>query len=235
MNAPSILEQLKQLGSEQTKKTFLNHGAREPFYGVKVEDLKKIQKKVKFNYELSMELFRSGNSDAMYLAGLIADASNMTKDDLREWADKAYWYMLSEYTVAWVASESPYGLELALEWIDSDKENIASSGWATLASLVAIANDSAIDKALFSSLLQRVSETIHTAQNRVRYAMNTFVIATGGYCSHLTATAADVAQKIGKVQVNMGGTACKVPLATEYIIKMHQRGTLGKKRKSPRC
>ena len=46
--------------------------------------------------------------------------------------------------------------------------------------------------------------------------------------------AMQVAAKIGKVSVDMGGTACKVPLATEYIEKTLQR-TQYKKRKSARC
>jgi hypothetical protein len=35
------------LGNEQTKKIHLRHGAIEPLFGVKVGDLKAIQKKVK--------------------------------------------------------------------------------------------------------------------------------------------------------------------------------------------
>jgi hypothetical protein len=33
----------------------------------------------------------------------------------------------------------------------------------------------------------------------------------------------------------MGGTACKVPDALEYIARVEQRGTQGKKRKSAFC
>ena len=80
---------LKSLGSEQTKKVLTRHGAKEPFYGVKVEDLKKIQKKIKINDTLAKELYETGNSDAMYLAGLIADPTAMTKSDLNNWAKKA--------------------------------------------------------------------------------------------------------------------------------------------------
>jgi hypothetical protein len=46
MTATEVLKELESLGSEQTKKVFKRHGAREPFYGVKVADLKKIVKKV---------------------------------------------------------------------------------------------------------------------------------------------------------------------------------------------
>ena len=235
MSLDEIMQQLQEMGSESIKKVLVKHGAKEPFFGVKIEDLKKIVKKIKTDYALSLELYNTGNSDAMYLAGLIADPLKMTRGNLNDWAEKAYWYMLSEFTVAWVASESPYGTELALQWIESDKENIAAAGWSTLASIASIKNDNEIDTALYKQLLGRVSKTIHSEKNRVRHTMNSFVITVGGYCTHLSADAINVASTLGKVKVDMGGTACKVPLATEYITKMHERGTLGKKRKTAIC
>ena len=235
MTLDEIMHQLQQLGSESIKKTLLNHGAREPFFGVKVEDLKKIQKKIKKDYALSLELFNTGNSDAMYLAGLISDPAKMTLENLNEWAEKAYWYMLSEFTVAWVAAESLLGFEMGLKWIESEKENIAAAGWSTLASIAAIIPDSEIDTELYRHLLERVSKTIHSEKNRVRHTMNNFVITIGGYCNHLQQEANETAQSIGKVSVNMGATACKVPLATDYIKKMHGRGSLSKKRKTAMC
>src|SRR6516165_8769194 len=117
MNAVEIVAELKTLGSESIKKVLSKHGAREPFYGVKVEHLKKIQKRVKTNYTLALELYETGISDAMYLAGLIADDAKMTKKDLQRWVEQAYWYMLSEFTVPWVTAGSKHGRELALAWI----------------------------------------------------------------------------------------------------------------------
>ena len=78
----------------------------EPFYGVKVGDLKILVKKIKTDHNLALELYQTGNSDAMYLAGLIADENLVTRKVLQDWAKKAYWYMLSEYTVPWLAAES---------------------------------------------------------------------------------------------------------------------------------
>jgi len=230
-----IMQQLQQNGNKSAKNVFLKHGACEPFFGVKVEDLKKIQKKIKVDYSLSLELYDTGNSDAMYLAGLIADPLKMTREDLNHWAEKAYWYMLSEYTIAWVASENLYGLELALQWIESEKEQVATAGWATLASIASLKSDNEIEATLYLKLLERVAQTIHSEKNRVRQSMNNFVITVGGYCSHLSESAKVVASALGKVEVDMGGTACKVPVAIDYIKKMHDRGTLGKKRKSARC
>jgi hypothetical protein len=65
--------------------------------------------------------------------------------------------------------------------------------------------------------------------------MNGFVIAVGTYVEPLTAFALEVGAKIGRVSVDMGGTACKVPFAPDYIKKVQQRGSIGKKRKTAKC
>jgi 3-methyladenine DNA glycosylase AlkD len=223
------------MGNEQTKKVLMNHGAKEPFFGVKVGDMKKIVKKVKKDHELSLALFDTGNSDAMYLAGLIADENKITKEQLQDWAEKAYWYMLSEYTVAWVTAESPCGHELGMEWIESDEERIASAGWATLSNLVSIKKNDELDIEELDTLLECISNTIKYAPNRVRYTMNGFVIAVGAYVGDLTDRAIEIGKLNGKIDVEMGGTACKVPSAPEYIEKSIKRGTLNKKRKMARC
>ncbi len=235
MTVKEVMAELEQYGNESTKKIFLKHGAKEPFFGVKVADLKKIVKKVKKNHELSLELYNTGNGDAMYLAGLIADEKKISKEDLQSWAEKAEWQMISEYTVAWIASESDYGLELGLEWIESDEEHIAAAGWSTLSSLMAIKQDEELDIGVFDKLLDRVKNTIHDCPNRVRYTMNGFVIAAGAYVAALTDKAIAVAEVIGKVNVDMNGTACKVPPAGPYLQKIIDKGRVGKKRKMARC
>jgi hypothetical protein len=190
---------------------------------------------VKKDHALSLALFDSGNSDAMYLAGLIAAPEKMTKAQLRKWAKGAYWYMLSCFTVPWVASESAHGRELALEWMDSDNEQIAACGWATYSSLLSITPDEELDLKEIEKLLGRVKTEIGSAANRVRYSMVNFVISVGAYVMPLNAKAKAVAKALGKVEVDMGDTDCKVPDALEYIEKVEKRGSLGKKRKSARC
>jgi len=235
MTAADILAELEPLGRDSYKKVMRAHGVPEPFFGVKIEDLKKIQKRVKKNYQLALDLYDTGNYDAMYLAGLIADDMKMTKKDLKRWLDKAHCGSLCEYTVPWVAAEGMHGRELALEWIESDKEGVASAGWATLSSLAGIKDDANLDIPEYKRLLQRVRTTIHKQPNRVRYVMNGFVIAVGGYIEALTDAAMEAATKIGAVSVDMNGTSCKVPSAAEYIQKVVDRDAVGKKRKTVKC
>lgn len=85
------------------------------------------------------------------------------------------------------------------------------------------------------SLLHQVETTIHNEKNRVRYVMNGFVISTGAYVTALNSEAVAVAENFGKVHVNVGQTACKVPLATDYIKKMVLHDKIGVKRKTCIC
>jgi 3-methyladenine DNA glycosylase AlkD len=235
MTAAEIVEELKSQGQEGYRKILRNHGVPEPLFGVKIEYLKKIQKRVKQDYQLALELYDTGIYDAMYLAGLISDDQQMTKKDLQHWLKRANCDALRQYTIPKVASGSKHGHELALEWISSEKESVALAGWSTLACLISVQHDAELDLAGLKRLLRHIQKTIHDQPNLVRYVMNGFVIAAGCYVAPLTDLALEVAAKIGVVEVDMGRTACKAPDAAEYIRKVQQRGTIGKKRKTAKC
>ncbi len=235
MNVESVMAELQAKGNEGIKKILLKHGIKEPFFGVKVEDLKVIQKKIKKDYQLAKDLYDTGNADAMYLAGLIADEDKMTKKDLSAWVKQAVSTNISEYTVPWITAESHFGYELGMEWIDSKITFIASAGWSTLASLVAIKPDNELDIPSLKALLTRVEKEIHQVDDRIRSRMNVFIIAVGSYILPLTDDAINTSKKIGAVKVNKDGTACKVPDAVVYIKKVKDKGTLGKKKKMARC
>jgi 3-methyladenine DNA glycosylase AlkD len=235
MTANEIMAELAALGSEPYRALFLRHGAPEAMFGVKIEDMKKIVRREKKNQALALELYDTGNSDAMYLAGLLADEKKMTKAELQQWVGQASWYMISDYTVAWVAAETPFGWELGLEWIDSPHELVASAGWATLASWMTIRPDTDLDLDALRALLDRVAATLQQAPNRVRYTMNGFVIAAGITVAPLTEYALATARKVGKVSVDMGDTACNVPGAVDYIEKARAAGKIGRKKKMARC
>ena len=235
MTTPEVLQQLKTMGNEATVHILMKHGAKQPCFGVKIEDMKKLLKPLKGRQDVALELFASGVFDAMYLAGLVADGAKMTRAQLDTWAQLNYGSSISSYTVPWVASESPCGFELALEWIDSKKEFVAVSGWSALGFIMAVTPDEKLDIAILQKLLNRVLAQLHQAPDRVRYAMNSFVIAAGSYMLPLTEAAIDTARKLGPVNVDMNGARCKVPSADIYIAKIADRGNLGKKRKTVKC
>lgn len=235
MTLPQVMQALAAKGSESIKRIFLRHGAKEPFFGVKVGDMKPIAKQLKGRQELALALYATGNGDAQYLAGMIADGRKMTAAQLDAWAAGASWAMISGTTVPWVASEHPEGGAAARRWIDSPHEHVARAGWATLAARAAVVPDAELPVKLYAALLQRVAKRIAREPDGVRYTMNNFLIATGTYVADLGDAALATARQIGKVEIDMGETECRVPEAESYILKARRGAPVAPKRKTVRC
>jgi len=225
LTADLIVADLRAKGKESTRKIYARHGmAEERVLGVSVADLKVIAKSIKGQQALACELYATGIMDAMYLAGLVANGAKISGPELTEMlGDAADLQMVSEYTIPWLAIEN------------ARAEHVAAAGWATYLGLCATKADEELDMAEIERLLDVIAAGIHEAPNRVRGAMNSFVIAVGTYVKPLLGKAKTVAQQIGEVYVDVGDTACKIPLATEYIEKVESMGRVGKKRKTMRC
>ncbi|MGM0851341.1 MAG: DNA alkylation repair protein [Bacillota bacterium] len=143
--------------------------------------------------------------------------------------------MLAEYTVANITAESYYAIELANEWIKSENEIVATAGWSAYAGYISITLDKEINIDEIKQYLCHIEKTIHEERNRVRYVMNGFVISVGAHVAPLLDEAKQVAKKMGKVHVDVGNTACKVPVATSYIKRIEDKDRIGVKRKTCIC
>src|SRR5690606_39326827 len=177
----------------------------------------------------------TGNHDAMCLAGIVASGAGMTKQQLEAWAKGSVWSYHAEYTVPAVVVESPHALALARKWMKAKDERLRLAGWSTYTGLVAVKPDDELDLDEIEELLGEIEQTIHTSPNRIRYAMNSFVIAVGAYVAPLLARVKAAAKKIGKVDVDMGDTSCKLAPMLASIEKIEQMGRVGKKRKTLKC
>ena len=179
--AAAVMTELKKKGKDQARKIYARHGMDpERMYGVSVADLKVIAKTIKGQQELACDLYETGNMDAMYLAGLVADGAKLSREQLNKWVKSAVGLqMISEYTVPWLAVESLHARQLALEWMNSNDAAIAATGWCTYTGLLATKPDEALDLKEIETLLARVTREIGASPNRVKLAMNSFVIATG--------------------------------------------------------
>jgi 3-methyladenine DNA glycosylase AlkD len=235
MTLKQVMTALERKGSDTIKRILMKHGAREPFFGVKIGDMKPIAKQLKGRQELALELYATGNGDAQYLAGMIADGRLMTKAQLDRWAQTASWDMISGTTVPWVASEHPDGPALALKWIAAKNEQTARAGWNSLGALATTRPDAELPLQEYARLLKNLPRDLPKADDGVRYTMNNFIIACGTYLAPLGAQAIATARAIGEVRVDMGGTNCKVPDAESYILKARRGAPVAPKRKTVRC
>ncbi len=235
MEFKTVMEELEALGKERTKKMYMTNGAQEPLFGAATGAMKPIKRKIKINQPLAEELYATGNYDAMYFAGVIADPKAMTEADFDRWIDKAYFYMLSDYVVAVTLSESDIAQEVSDKWIESGEELKMSAGWSCYCWLLGNRKDSEFSEDKISNMLDKVKASIHEAPERTKSAMNNFVYTVGVSYKPLHEKAVETAKQIGVVEMKRDNKKSSFLNASENIQKQVDLGKLGFKRKYVRC
>jgi len=222
MSLDEAMSALEKAGSEQTRKTYARHGAKEPMFGVSFATLKTLVKKIGVDHDLALALWGTGNHDARILAVKIADPARVTGKDLDRWASDIGGMRMCCGYVASLAAESPHGVAKVAEWLARDSPR-RGAGWV-LAGMVA-SLDTTTPDAVFLARLADIEKTIRSAPNREREAMNMAVIQIGCRNAALRKAATAAAKRIGKIEIDHGDTDCKTPDAAAYIEKTWAHST----------
>jgi len=235
MDFETVIQELEALSNERLKKMYIGNGAKEPLFGVATGKMKPIAKKIKINQPLAEQLYATGNYDAMYFAGIIADPMAMTEADYNRWIDGAYFYMLSDYVVAVTLAEADIAQSVADIWIQSGEELRMSAGWSCYCWLLGNRPDSEFSVTKLASMLDQVEKKIHVSPNRTKSAMNNFIYTVGTSYLPLHDKAVDTARAVGPVEIKRDKKKSSILRASENIQKEIDRGKLGFKRKYVRC
>ncbi|WP_432363924.1 DNA alkylation repair protein [Sporosarcina sp. UB5] len=235
MNLETVMQELEALGKERTKKIYISNGAQEPVFGVATGAMKPIAKKIGINQAFAEELYATGNYDAMYFAGIIADPIAMTAEDFDRWMDTAYFYMLSDYVVAVTLAEADIAQDVADQWIASGEELKMSAGWSCYCWLLGNRPDIEFSESKLVGMLETVKNTIHDAPERTKSAMNNFIYTVGVSFVPLHEMAVETAKAVGPVEMKREKKKSSILNAYENIQKEIVRGKIGFKRKYVRC
>lgn len=235
MEVQEVLQELEALGTERTKKRYMQQGAREPLFGVATGAMKPLFKKIKMNQPLAEALYATGNYDAMYFAGMIADPKAMTEKDFDRWMEGAYFYMISDFIVAVTLADTDIAQQVADKWIASGKELYMSAGYSCYCWLLGNRRDEEFDGEKLRRMLNTVEKTIHHSPNRAKYAMINFVSTVGVSYLPLHGQAFATAKAIGNVEVLKENNKKAVIEAVSEIQKAIDKGRLGFKRNYLRC
>ncbi|MCA0149769.1 DNA alkylation repair protein [Rossellomorea vietnamensis] len=235
MDFETVMQQLEALGKERSKKMYISNGAHEPVFGVATGAMKPMAKEIKKDQALAEELYATGNYDAMYFAGVIADPKAMTEADFDRWIEGAYFYMLSDYVVAVTLAEADIAQEVADKWISSGDELKMSAGWSCYCWLLGNRKDEEFSEEKLRGMLQNVKDTIHDAPERTKSSMNNFVGTVGVSYVPLHEEAFETAKEIGPVEMVREGKKNSVLKSADDIQKQVEKGRIGFKRKYVRC
>lgn len=217
MTFAETMRALETAGTEQARKIYRRHGARDPMFGVSFAVLGKLQKKIRTDHALARALWESGNVDARNLATMIADPTQTTATELEGWVNDPRSGFHSGLLARNVIVRTAFAREKALKWIKSSRPETAQIGWMVVSA--GAERPGLFNDAELLGLLPVIEANIHTAANSVREAMNYAVIAIGIRNAPCRKAALAAAKRIGKVEVDHGETNCKTPDAAAYIMK----------------
>jgi 3-methyladenine DNA glycosylase AlkD len=217
-----VMKELKRLGTAQNRKIYKRHGSGDILFGVSFAHLRKMGKKIKSDHNLAKKLWKSKNTDAMILATMIADPTMVKKAELEKWVRDIDYYVLCDEFVKSLVYKTPFAEELMVSWLDSDMEYVGRAGWNILA-LMAMDMNIDYTNSYFKNYVKRIKKDIHSSKNRTKQSMNSSLISIGIRNSQLRDFSIKIADNIGKVNVDVGETYCKIPNARQYIERTWKR------------
>ena len=221
MDTQEVLSTLKKLGKPQTAAIYRRHGSGEQVFGVLTSEIAKLQKKIKVNHALAMELWKTGNAEARVLALQVTDPEKLTRADAEGLVQDGPVRFIGPYLSALLA-RSRIAEETMRAWMKSQDEFRREMGYGILAVRLKDDQDSVSD-ADAARMLVTIEKEIHRSPNWARYAMNGALISIGVFKPALRKKAIEAARRIGKVEVDHGETNCKTPDAVPYIEKASKR------------
>lgn len=226
MNAQEILATLEKLGKPQTAAIYKRHGSGDNVFGVLTSEIAKLQKKIKVDHALAMELWKTENAEARILALQIADPEKLTRADadglVKDEPVKAGPVHFLGCYLSGLLARSPIAEETMRAWMKSPDELPREVGYGILG--FRLKDDpGSVSDAEAEKVLATIEEEIHRSPNRARYAMNGALISIGVFKPTLHQKAIEAAKRIGKVEVDHGETNCKTPDAVPYIEKASKR------------
>jgi 3-methyladenine DNA glycosylase AlkD len=221
MTAIQILAALKRAGKPQTAAIYRRHGAGDDVFGTLTSEIARLQKKVKIDHALALELWKTGNAEARMLAVQIADPQKVTRALADQFLADGPVRFLWTYLAALIA-RSPVADKTMRDWMKSADEETREVGYNILCARLRddVGSISDADAARFLSTIEK---QIHKSPNWARYAMNSAVIAIGVWKPKVRKEAIAAATRIGDVDVDHGETNCKTPEAVSYIERAAKR------------
>ncbi|MDA1053507.1 MAG: DNA alkylation repair protein [Planctomycetota bacterium] len=215
MNVSEAMQLLEAMGTAQNVKVYKRHGAGDNLFGVSFANLNKLKRQIKVDHRLAAELWKTGNTDAMSLATMIADPAELTAASADEWLKDVSYGLLADL-LGGVVAKSKHGLGKFKKWSKSKNENTRQCGYGVLAHMLRDDASQVTDEVCLETLI-RIENEIHASPNRARQAMNGALMSIGIYKPQRQAQAITTARRIGRVEVDHGETGCKTPDAEAYI------------------
>lgn len=223
MTAPVTLQDtlntLEGLGDPKLRQQNIKRGAPENQFGVKMGDVRALAKAIKSNHELGLQLWASGNLDAMLLATLILRPKQLSEEELERMAAAVTYGWLADWLMSNVIRQHPAKETLRQRWMQSDHPWLSRAGWSLTGERV----DKQPESLDLPALLDRIEREMAGAPEPAQWTMNGCLAQIGIRFPQHRERAIAIGEKLGVYRDFPCSKGCVSPFAPIWIGEMAAR------------
>jgi len=219
MTLKDVMKQLESLGNEKMRAHNKKYGAGENQFGVPMGDIRKLAKKIKANHGLALELWKTGNVDAQFLATLLIKPKDLSANEIDKIVQSVTFVHVADWLNSYVVKQHPDKESLRQGWMTTDDQMAARAGWSLTAERVE-KRPEGLD---LVALLERVESEMAKAAPEVQWTMNGTLAQIGIHCPKHRQRAIAIGEKLGVYRDFPCSKGCTSPFAPIWINAMVKR------------
>ena len=169
MDKNEVLKWLERRGTRRNVEGMARYAiVAEHVFGVSVETLRMLAKRLGKDHALAAEMWDSGWYEARLLAALVDDPKRVTRRQMNSWAASFENWADCDAVCFHLFDKTPFAWEKARRWAASPREFVKRAAFALMAS-VALHDKTAPDKG-FLAFLPLIERGAHDGRNFVKKA-----------------------------------------------------------------
>lgn len=216
MTRDEAMARLEAAGSEKVREMNVRNGAGPNQFGVKMGDIRALAKEIKTDHELGLELWKTGNLEAMFLAALIMKPKQISADDLSKMVSEAGFSHLADWLNTNILKLHPQKEDLRQKWMNTDDVMQSRAGWSLTAERIAKSPDG-LD---LVALLDRIESEMSGAPAPAQWTMNYCLAEIGIRFPEHRARALAIGENLGVYKDFPCSKGCTSPYAPIWIAEM---------------
>lgn len=226
-----VMAQLESCGDAKLRELYLRRGAPENQFGVKTADIRAIAKAIKADHELGLELWKTGNADAMQLATLVVKPKLFSPEELEAMVSSVpytqsktpgfSYTQVADWLMTNVIRPHPDKEVMRQRWMESTDPMLSRAGWSLTTERV-IKNPEGLD---LTALLDRIEAQLATAPGAAQWTMNYCLAEIGIQFAEHRDRAIAIGERFGLYRDYPVSKGCVSPYAPIWIREMVARSS----------
>jgi 3-methyladenine DNA glycosylase AlkD len=218
--AEEVLQALERCGHAKVREMNARNGAPANQFGVRMGDIRAVAKSIKANHhQLGLELWASGNVDAMFLATLIMKPKQLPDQDLERMATSVTYPHLADWLTTYVIKQHPEKEAMRQRWMEASHPMLARAGWSLTAERI----DKHPEGLDLGGLLDRIEREMAGAPAPAQWTMNFCLAGIGINFAEHRQRAIEIGEKLGLYRDYPVSKGCTSPFAPIWIRAMVAR------------